>query len=149
MAGTYAYGFDYESELAKSKLLENQLRGSQSMQMPQVGSGASSDVYSQFSSSPSLGGAQYSSKIAKQGQQGMDAANAASLGASAAGGAMAGGPVGAGIAVGGQLLAQYMANKAQAEQAKRQRDIEIAQQHSAGERQGIDQMLSAWRGALR
>ena len=143
MAGTYAYGFDYESELAKSKLLENQLRGSQSMQMPQVGSGASSDVYSQFSSSPSLGGAQYSSKIAKQGQQGMDAAFAASLGASAAG------PVGAGIAVGGQLLAQYMANKAQAEQAKRQRDMEIAQQHSAGERQGIDQMLSAWRGALR
>jgi len=144
MAGTYAYGFDYESELAKSKLLENQLRGSQSMQMPQVGSGASSDVYSQFSSSPSLGGAQYSSKIAKQGQQGMDAANAASLGASAAGG-----PVGAVIAVGGQLLAQYMANKAQAESAKRQRDMEIAQQHSAGERQGIDQMLSAWRGALR
>lgn len=148
MAGTYAYGFDYESELAKNRLLENQLRGSQSMQMPQVGSGASSDVYSQFSSSP-LGGAQHSAKIAQQGQQGMDAANAASLGSSAAGGAMAGGPVGAGIAVGGQLLAQYMANKAQAEQARRQRSMEIAQQHSAGERQGIDQMLSAWRGALR
>lgn len=58
-------------------------------------------------------------------------------------------PAGAGVLVGSQLLQGYLAQRAQAEQAKRQREIEIAQQHSQGERQGIDQMLGAWRNALR
>lgn len=58
-------------------------------------------------------------------------------------------PVGAGVLVGSQLLQGYLAQQAQAEQAKRQRAIEIANQHSQGERQGIDQMLSTWRSALR
>ena len=79
----------------------------------------------------------------------IDEAQMASLVPAAAGGAMAGGPAGAAMMVGGQILAQAMANEAQAKQAQRQRAIEIAQQHSQGERQGIDQMLSAWRGALR
>lgn len=144
---TYFSTPNYEEELAKNRLLENQLRGSQSMQMPQVGSAAAPSYEPNYD----IGARAINSKIQAQGQQGaQEAQMAGALSAGSMGAGMAaGGPVGAGIAVGGQLLAQYMANQAQAEQAKRQRAMEIAQQHSAGERQGIDQMLSAWRGALR
>ena len=58
-------------------------------------------------------------------------------------------PVGAGVAVGSQFLSQYLAQKAADERAKRDRSVQIAQQHSQGEQQGIDQLINVYRGALR
>ena len=117
----------------------------------QFGSPEKSELYSSsgemgFQSNPDLGAAKYSSKIADQGasaeQNILKASSAAALPFMAT-------PAGAGVLVGSQLLQGYLAQRAQAEQAKRQREMEIAQQHSQGERQGIDQMLGAWRSALR
>ena len=58
-------------------------------------------------------------------------------------------PVGAGVAVGSQFLSQYLAQKAADERAKRDRSVQIAQQHSQGEQQGIDQLIKVYQGALR
>jgi hypothetical protein len=93
-----------------------------------------------------LGAKDYSSKIATQGAK--TEKELAELMTSGGSGALDGGPMSAAISVGGTLLAQTLANQAQAEQNKRQRAMEIAQQHAQGEREGINQMLSAWR-ALR
>lgn len=116
-----------------------------------IGGPEKSNLYSDssemgFQSQPDFGAAKYSSKIADQGMKGeqaiLNAGTAASVPFMAT-------PAGAAVAVGSQLLQGYLSQKAQAEQAKRQREMEIAQQHSQGERQGIDQMLGAWRNALR
>lgn len=93
-----------------------------------------------------LGGREQSQAIQNQGIKGEQAAQIALTGGSAL---ALSNPATAAMMVGGQLLAQSLANEAQAKQAQRQRAMEIAQQHSQGERAGIDQMLSAWRGALR
>ncbi len=61
----------------------------------------------------------------------------------------AGGPGIAAMTVGGSILAQSMANAAQAEQAKRQREMEIAQQQSQGNQRGIESMLGSWGRAFR
>lgn len=63
--------------------------------------------------------------------------------------AMTGNPYLAAAMVGGQLLSQSMANQAQAEQARRQREMQILGEKGAGEQRGIDQMLTAWRSSLR
>lgn len=60
-----------------------------------------------------------------------------------------GSPAAAGITVAGSLLAQSMANEAQAAQNKRQRAIDIANNHSRGEQAGLDQLMQAYKGALR
>lgn len=130
----------WEDELAKAQIASKY-----------IGAPDKSYLYSDssemgFNPAVDLGAKKYSSKIADQGAAGEKAAQ---IGSSGMSGAAVGGPVGAAIAVGGTLLAQSMAAEAQAKQAQRQRAIEIAQQHSQGERQGIDQMLSAWRSALR
>lgn len=128
----------WEEELAKAQIAS-------SAYGPQQKSYLTSDSGGYVVPSPSIG-ANSSSQMAKQSNTGEQAAQ---IGTSGMSGAAVGGPVGAAIAVGGTLLAQSMAAEAQAKQAQRQRAIEIAQQHSQGERQGIDQMLSAWRSALR
>jgi hypothetical protein len=128
----------WEEELAKAQIAS-------SAYGPQQKSYLTSDSGGYVVPSPSIG-ANSSSQMTKQSNTGEQAAQ---IGASGMLGAAVGGPVGAAIEVGGTLLAQSMAAEAQAKQAQRQRAIEIAQQHSQGERQGIDQMLSAWRSALR
>lgn len=124
-----------ESQVAKDQILQKQLTGEAPQDM---------SPYIAGSTTPRATAAQ---TAAPSGDGGAGATSALAAGGTTL--ATTGNPYLAGAMVGGQLLAQSMANQAQAEQARRQRAIEIANQHSAGERQGIDQMLSAWRGALR
>ena len=51
--------------------------------------------------------------------------------------------------VGGSLLTQAMANKAQAEQAQRQRAMQIAENQLQGESKAFEMLMNAYRGALR
>lgn len=76
-----------------------------------------------------------------------DAAN--SLAQGAATGAMTGNPYMAAATVGGSLLTQAMANKAQAEQAQRQRAMQIAENQLQGESRAFEMLMNAYRGALR
>lgn len=87
-----------------------------------------------------LGGADMSSSSAP---------SAASAGSAAASGAMMGGPVGAGVAVGGQFLMNYMAQKAADERARRDRAVQIENQYAQNQNKGFDTMMNAFRGALR
>lgn len=74
---------------------------------------------------------------------------AAQMGTSATSGAMMGGPVGAGVAVGGQFLMNYMAQKAADERARRDRAVQIENQYAQNQNKGFDTMMNAFRGALR
>lgn len=64
-------------------------------------------------------------------------------------GAATGNPYAAAAMVGGSLLTQSMANKAQAEQARRQREVQIAQEHAQGQQRALQMLMEAYRGALR
>lgn len=72
-----------------------------------------------------------------------------SLALSAGSGAAMGGPAGAAIQVGGQILSQYMAQKAADERARRQQLAQVAQEHSAGEMRAIGYLQDSLKGALR
>lgn len=58
-------------------------------------------------------------------------------------------PAGAAVMVGSQFLTQYLAQKAADERAKRDRAVQIAQQHGQDEQKGFDQLINVYRGALR
>lgn len=58
-------------------------------------------------------------------------------------------PAGAAVAVGASLASQYMAQKAADERAKRQREMEIAQNLGHEEQSALGNMVANIRGALR
>jgi hypothetical protein len=58
-------------------------------------------------------------------------------------------PQGAAVAIGGQALMQYAAQKAADERAKRERDAQIAQEHGGQEQQAFSNLMNVYRGALR
>ncbi len=68
--------------------------------------------------------------------------------AAMAGGA-AGGPAGAAVAAGGSLATQYLAEKAAAERARRDRAAAIEQQYAQNQNQGFQTIMNAIQGALR
>ena len=106
--------------------------------------GESQDPFSAMMKTNALGGQDMSNQLAAQAGP-----NAASLATAAGTGALAGGPVGAGIMVGGQFLSQYLGQKAAAEQAKRQRAVDIEREYTKNMGDALSQKLSAFRSALR
>lgn len=58
-------------------------------------------------------------------------------------------PAGAAVSVGATLASQYMAQKAADERAKRQREMEIAQNLGHQEQGALQNMVANIRGALR
>lgn len=106
--------------------------------------GESQDPFSDMMKTNALGGQDMSNQLAAQAGP-----NAASLATAAGTGALAGGPLGAGIMVGGQFLSQYLGQKAAAEQAKRQRAVDIEREYTKNMGDALSQKLSAFRSALR
>lgn len=58
-------------------------------------------------------------------------------------------PQGAAVAIGGQALMQYAAQKAADERARREREAQIAQEHGGQEQQAFSNLMNVYRGALR
>ena len=129
--------YDWERELAQRKM---------SFGAPEKSNLYSSSDEMSFQPKPiDLGAQKMSQAIQQQGEAG--AANALTQGAAT--GAMTGNPYTAAATVGGSLLTQAMANKAQAEQAQRQRAMQIAENQLQGESRAFEMLMDAYRGALR
>jgi hypothetical protein len=58
-------------------------------------------------------------------------------------------PAGAAALIGSQFLMNYMAQRAADERAKREREMQIAQQHGSQEQQGLENLINVYRSALR
>lgn len=58
-------------------------------------------------------------------------------------------PVGAAVAVGSQLLSNYLAQDAADKRAAKERRMQIAQQQGAGEQRGLENLMNAYRGMTR
>lgn len=129
--------YDWERELAQRKM---------SFGAPEKSNLYSSSDEMSFQPKPiDLGGQKMSQAIQQQGEAGT--ANALTQGAAT--GAATGNPWMAAATVGGSLLTQAMASKAQAEQAQRQRAMQIAENQLQGESRAFEMLMNAYRGALR
>ena len=97
-----------------------------------------------------LGGNDMTSDLSG-GQDFASTASPATAGAaSGAGGAAAmSNPAAAGIMMGGSFLSNYLAQKAQDEREKRNREMQIEQNYAQNQNQGFDTMMKAFGGALR
>lgn len=101
-------------------------------------------------SSFDLGGGMYNMQLEQNlPQMKAQAAKVAGLAGSAAATPFMATPTGAAVLIGSQIAMQMAQQKAQAEQLKRQRDMEIAQQRSAGEERGFQTIMEGLRSALR
>ena len=131
--------YDWERELAQRKM---------SFGAPEKSNLYSSSDEMSFQPKPiDLGAQKMSQAIQQQGKAG-ETAIAKSMADGAATGAMTGNPYMAAATVGGSLLTQAMANKAQAEQAQRQRAMQIAENQLQGESKAFEMLMNAYRGAL-
>lgn len=109
--------------------------------------GESQDPFSASAKNYDLGGNELNSALQIQGDT--TSSNLAKLGQAGLSGALAGSPMGAGIMVGGQFLSQYLGQKAAAEQAKRQRAVDIEREYTKNMGDALSQKLAAFRSALR
>lgn len=57
-------------------------------------------------------------------------------------------PAGAGVAVGGAFLTQYLAQKAQDERDRRNRESQNIQSYAQNQDKGLDTLNNVWRSAL-
>lgn len=57
-------------------------------------------------------------------------------------------PVSAGVMAGGSFLSQYMAQKAAEEEARKKREVEIAQQYGQDQNHVFQNLMQVYRSAL-
>ena len=110
--------------------------------MPEMGQSAKSS----YESVPNLGVANKAQAMpqAPDVSTGSSLAQAGTAGATA--GLATGNPYIAAATIGGSLLAQSMANDAQAKQAQRQRAVQIAQEQAQGEQNAYRMLMDTYRG---
>lgn len=75
--------------------------------------------------------------------------DAAQAPAGAAGGFALSNPMAAGISVGGAFLSNYLAQRAADERARRDREVQIAQNQAEGEQNAFRFLDNVYKGALR